>query len=120
MAVHSPAQADAGAHPRRDGDGRRRRGFSADLPAPLAPELLSTEAVAALLSVTAWTVRRNWRAWQQASRFPAPRQLGRLLRWDRRRLEAWLGRGNPGAAPATDWTAIAAARGRQLDDGERA
>jgi len=59
----------------------------------LAPIALSAEQVAELLGVSRAHI---WRMLQRGQ-LPAPARLGRLSRWDRRTVEAWLAAGAPAA-----------------------
>lgn len=59
----------------------------------IAPIALSAEQVAELLGVSRAHI---WRMLQRGQ-LPAPARLGRLSRWDRRTVEAWLAAGAPAA-----------------------
>jgi excisionase family DNA binding protein len=59
----------------------------------IAPIALSAEQVAELLGVSRAHV---WRMLKRGQ-LPTPARLGRLSRWDRRTVEAWLAAGAPAA-----------------------
>ncbi len=69
-----------------------------------APMLLDASQAAALCGVS----RATWFAWQAAGQIPSPvLRRGRVVRWDRREIEAWCAAG----CPARDrWQVLKGAR----------
>lgn len=77
--------------------------------------------VAGIMRCSTDTVRRHHAEWTRAAGFPSPVSLEgvRGLRWPRAAVLAWelqRAAGQKGTA-ATDWAAVAAARGALLDAG---
>lgn len=60
-----------------------------------SPELLTVDAVAALLSVSTRTVRRM----ADSGQMPRPVRLASLIRWRRDDVEQWLAAGCPPCRP---------------------
>ncbi len=63
--------------------------------APAAPEFLDQKGLAALLACSPRTVRRM----ELDGELPASTLVGRLRRWRRADIDAWLERGNPAGRP---------------------
>lgn len=81
---------------------------------------LTAAKVAAILGVSADTVRRHWPAWSAEKGFPQPLFGRGLLRWDGEAVNEWKRRRSEAPTAAElepDWAAIARARGAALDAG---
>lgn len=61
---------------------------------PAEAELLDEGRAAHLCGISARTLRRR----VNEGRVPAPRRIGRLIRWSRRELLAWIDAGCPQVA----------------------
>jgi len=53
--------------------------------------MLSAESLALMLNVSSKTLAR----WSRAGRMPRPMRIGRLVRWDRERIDRWIDAGCP-------------------------
>lgn len=82
---------------------------------------LTISDIAAVMRCSTDTVRRHHEEWTRTVGFPSPVSLVgvRGLRWSRGAVAAWELQRAAGAngRAATDWHAVAAARGAMLDAG---